>query len=806
MRQRLLALLRPLLVLAVLGGIGAGILTAVPIRADLSILLPERQSDDLALLQRALREGPANRTVLIALAPETPPGDAQARFDRLAAISRTMKRELQASDLFARVANGQLSLDAGALKPFLTHRYRLNPPLEDDAFTQPGLARAFDRLLDALRGLGSPLVERIMPRDPTLRTLEVARLWRGAAGPRTENGVWVGRDGTRAVLLARSKPAAFDAGEQARVLDVIDAAVRAVEAEHGAVRAVRSGPSVIAVESRKTAEAESRRLLLWSLPAVALILLAAFRRPSVLVVSAVPLAAGFVAGAGAVAAAFGEVLAPTLGFGAILIGVGVDYPLHLFAHRRPGETPGASARRIWPALSLGAVTTGIGFLPLVLSSFPGVAQLGVFTLAGLLAAAAVTRWLLPWLVQPVDLPPAGGLWDRLRPLHGALGRLRGPALLLAAAAVGWLALQGAGVWQHDLRALSPIPESRKQIDRELRADLAATNPRYLIVVDAPDVETLLRRQEALRPTLEELRTQGAVEQVELLARYLPSAQRQRARVASLPGADSLRARLARVLDDRPFSPDSFAAFVREVAAAKAAGPLRPSELDAPVLKTRLDALWVARGDGTVRGFGYLEGLRDESRLRTALAAVEVPGVRLLDIKAETEALMQSYRAETLRWIAVGGLMGLGALALGLRRARAVGQVGASVLVSVVLSGGLLAAAGTALTLFHLLGLMVVAGLGLDYAIFLRQAVRAEASDPSAGRDGRRSVVVCALTSLCVFAILSTAAIPMLGQLGTTVTLGAAMSMLCALVFTGQAGDHVTVRLVSPEPTSRRSPR
>ncbi|MDZ7713403.1 MAG: MMPL family transporter [Rhodovibrio sp.] len=428
----------------------------------------------------------------------------------------------------------------------------------------------------------------------------------------------------------------------------------------------------------------------------------------------------------------------------------------------------------------------------MLSSFPGVAQLGVFTLAGLLTAAAVTRWLLPWLVHPVPLPRAEALWDRLVPLHAALGRLRGPALLLAAVAGGWLALQGPAVWQDDLRALSPIPEARKQIDQGLRADLAATNPRYLITVDAPDTQTLLRRQEALRPMLDRLRQQGAIAKVDLLARYLPSAERQRARLDALPDAQTLRQRLETVLADRPFSPGTFEPFVADVAAARQAGPLRPSDISAPVLRTRLETLSVETADG-VRGFGFIEGLRDETQLQAALADVAVPGVRLLDIKRETEALMQGYRDETLRWIALGAVLGLGALALGLRAARPVGQVGASVLVSVALSAALLVALGTPLTLFHLLGLMVVAGLGLDYAIFLRQAVRDGADDPAAGRDGRRSVVVCALTSVSVFAVLSTAAIPMLGQLGATVTLGAVVSLLCALVFTGEKRAHVTVR-------------
>ena len=783
MRATLRALLRPLALLAVLAALTVGLVTQVPIRADLAILLPERQSEELALLQRALREGPANRTVMIGLRPAEPVPDDAQRFARLAELSRALKGELQASDRFERVANGSFALDDAALQPFLQHRYRLNPPLDPASFTQEGLGKALDRLLVELRGFGAPLIERIMAEDPTLRTLEVARLWRQSGGPRKEQGVWVGRDGQRAVLLARSRRNAFDAAGQTDVLDAVQRAIGAVEAEHGAVATQISGPSVIAVQSRNTGERESRRLLAWSVPAVALILLLAFRRVTVLAASAVPLLAGFAAGTAGVAGVFGEVLAPTLGFGAILIGVGVDYPLHLFGHRRPDSSAAATARRIWPTLALGAATTAIGFLPLVLSSFPGVAQLGVFTIAGLAVAAAVTRWLLPWAVEPIALPPAAAVWDRAARLHAVLGRGRIAALLLGAAAVGVLLLRGDGLWQDDLRALSPLPAETRQQDQALRDDLAATNPRYLLTVAGADAQQVLAREQALLPTLQRLRADGVLDGFELTARYLSSAASQAERLQALPERAELRRRLDAALADRPFEAGTFEPFVDALAGAKAAGPLRPEQIDAPLLRARLDTLMVATDDGR-RGFAFVEGLRDEARLRDTVAAADVPGVRLLDLKAETEALLHGYRSETLRWIALGAALGALALGLGLRRLTAVAAVGGAVLVSVAATAALLVLAGTALTLFHLLGLMVVAGLGLDYAIFLRRAAREDAA--GGGRDGRRSVAICAATSVAVFAILSGAQIPMLGQLGDTVALGAAVSLLAAAAFTGAA--------------------
>ena len=68
---------------------------------------------------------------------------------------------------------------------------------------------------------------------------------------------------------------------------------------------------------------------------------------------------------------FGEVHGLTLAFGVTLLGVTIDYPIHLFSHLHPGELPVDAMRRIWKTLRLGAITTCIGYLALVSTDFTG---------------------------------------------------------------------------------------------------------------------------------------------------------------------------------------------------------------------------------------------------------------------------------------------------------------------------------------------------------------------------------------------------------------------------------------------------
>src|SRR4029079_4324802 len=131
---------------------------------------------------------------------------------------------------------------------------------------------------------------------------------------------------------------------------------------------------------------------------VAALLLLLYRSLRVLLLGLLPVASGALAGSGADSLGCGSVHGITLGFGATLIGEGVDYAIYLFTQIAPGTTPEKTLDRIWPTLRLGVLTSICGFSAMLLSSFPGLAQLGLFSIAGLIVAVAVTRYVLPILL------------------------------------------------------------------------------------------------------------------------------------------------------------------------------------------------------------------------------------------------------------------------------------------------------------------------------------------------------------------------------------------------------------------------
>jgi predicted exporter len=195
---------------------------------------------------------------------------------------------------------------------------------------------------------------------------------------------------------------------------------------------------------------------------------------------------------------------------------------------------------------------------------------------------------------------------------------------------------------------------------------------------------------------------------------------------------------------------------------------------------------LSRSSDGVRALVSLSTVRDPGALRTLAASNK--DVLLLDLKAASETLVARQRTQILWSLAVAGLLLIGVVAFALRDLKRVYRVLAPMAVTTVVVIALLQLSGTSLSLFHLIALMLAAGLGLDYALFFEHA----ADDPLEQRRTLHAVIVCSLSTLMVFALLATSTIPVLRAIGLTVSLGVVSNFVLALLLARQPtrGDEV----------------
>lgn len=755
-----------LLWLAALALAGWAISQRLELSGDLRRFMPSAQTPAQKLLIDELGEGPGSRLLLVALSGDTP--------QALAAQSEAMRNALAAKPEFKLVANGaDLGLDAipERLRPY---RYLLSPTLDTKLFDAAYLG---DELQARVQDLGSPasaMLEPLLPNDPTLETLKLAEAWQPANAPQRLHGVWFDRAGREALLALETRAAGFDPTGQQAAIDAIRAAFAQAR---GASKSqlTLSGPGAFSVEiGGRTAREASLIGTIDSLVFVLLLWLA-YRSWKAPLLGGLPLASAGLAGLGAVALLFDGVHGITVAFGFTLIGVAQDYPIHLFSHQRPGLSPWASARALWPTLGTGVASTCIAYLTFMVSGVDGLEQLAVFTIVGLGTAALTTRFVLPALIDPSPRDAAGSA--RLARAWAALARLprlRGIGIAVLAAlalALAWLA--PGPFWQNDLAKLTPVPADALARDAQLRGELGAPDVRYVIALEAGDAEAALRGSERLLPALDRLRAQGAIAGYDLAARYLPSAATQRARQIKLPGAATLDAALASAVADSPFRADAFAGFAADVAAARSAPPLTAADLDGTPLAASVAGLLLQR-PGHATALVSLNGLNDPAAVARIATA---HGAQLLDLKQASESLVAAYRGRVLWALALAAVLLAATVWIALRSPRRVLRVLAPMALTTLLILAVLRGLGIELNLFHLVALILAAGLGLDYALFFDHA----GDDYAEQLRTLHAVIVCSLTTLLVFALLALSSIPVLRAIGATVALGVAFNFVLALL-------------------------
>jgi predicted exporter len=765
-----------LLLAAWLGGLVAlGVLVErrLEIGSDLRLFLPEPRTAEQRILLDAIGEGPASRLLVIALEGASP--------EALATTSSALVEALRGNNEFRFVANGDVGLDS-LPEELLPYRYLLSADDETRALDRERLRAALDARARDLASPGGFALEPLIARDPTLLTLTLLERWQPVEEPRRELDVWFDAAGQRALLVAETRAPAFDPAGQRAALAALDAAFAATRSAPAVMTASGAGSFSVLMEARTRRAAEN--LARFATIGMLLLLLVAYRRIGALILSALPLASAAVAGLAAVSALFGSVHGITLAFGFTLIGVAQDYPLHLLSHRRPGAPPLGVARSLWPTLATGVASTCVAYATFWFSGVTGLEQLAVFTVTGLAVAALSSRYVLPRLMT--EGSHDYGASRRLERLWHAIASLPRPlwaGAALALACVGVVTLAPQPFWENDLGALTPVPRDLLERDRALRAELGTADTRHLLAIEGTDVDAVLAALEALTPELERLVASGAIGAYDHAARYVPSAAAQQARRAQLPSADALRAELEAAANGTAFRPAAFAPFLADVEAASTLPPLTFAQARAlPVFGSRLDALVPEQGSA-VAALVTFSGVRDAA----ALSALAAPGrsATLLDVRAASESLVAAQRSHMLVSLAAGALLLVAIVAVALRDRRRVARVLAPLALTTLIVVAALQLAGVSLNLFHLISLILAAGLGLDYALFFEHAADDEAEQ---GRT-LHAVLTCAGSTLMVFVLLALADLPVLRAIGLPVAIGVVANFVLALLLTRPAAPH-----------------
>jgi predicted exporter len=336
----------------------------------------------------------------------------------------------------------------------------------------------------------------------------------------------------------------------------------------------------------------------------------------------------------------------------------------------------------------------------------------------------------------------------------------------------------AALWNDDIGNLSPVPVADKKLDETLRNDIGAPDVGMLLAARAADQESALQLSEKLTAALGPLVEQGVLTGFDAPSLYFPSKASQKARLAALPEPSTLQASLDEALQGMPFQSGLFQPFLVEISKSRAAPLLDRNALVGTAFAIKVDGLLITRKD-TALALLPVRGLKDAQRLRQTIEGLNTQDVTLIDLKFESDQLYGGYRKQALLNAILGTIAITVLLRVSLRSVGRTYRVLAPLAAAVIVTVALLLITGHSLSIFHLVALLLVIGVGSNYSLFF------DNENFARGTPERTlaSLVLCNISTIVGFGILSFSGAPVLAAIGSTVACGAFLSLFFASVLT-----------------------
>ncbi len=650
------------------------------------------------------------------------------------------------------------------------HALDLVPAALLEERTSPaGIRAALQAGLLRLAGPGGGLFERGFQNDPLdLSGLALQQL-RSMEGPfdvQVVDSHFLDSSGQRAVLLVEPVATTMEMGPDAPLIDDLEALLAACELPSRYL-----GGHRIAAESARSIRDDVQRAAMLGLGALLVLFLVGFRSVRPVVGGAAPLAlaaAATIAGGALV----GPVHGINLGFAAPLLGLAVDYWIHLYVAAQARDPASGfpsrlrAARAAWaeiaPALAMGAASTAGAFFVLLFSRYPVVRNLGAMGFA-----ATVGALLGVWLLGPLAYALLGGRRLPGLSLRGLPGWVRS-ALLLSILAAAVLALGSS--FDGDPRHLIPSAPGTQALEREFTQRYGGFGTGGMVVLEAEELDTVLDATDRVQLVLTGIPGISSSSASALLPGPTVRAQRR----AVLPDEDELQAAIDAASAEAGFVPGALRGAAARLL-APAARPLGPHTwADSPVAELAhrhvqpTNGGWSAMISVVAEDDATLAGLHHAAQSAEPRAEVLVPSQFAAQGVEDIVSELRRLGGLAVSWVLL-------LLSARYRRPRLVLAAFAPCVAALAFAAGVFSVLGVPWNAVSAASMVLILGLGLDYGVFM-----AEGSRRGTGAHTGYAVLLSALTTLTGFGILAVARSPALFGVGLAVLVGMSAAAATAL--------------------------
>ncbi|MDE1460353.1 MMPL family transporter [Spartinivicinus poritis] len=764
----------------------------IPLKMDILELLPQVEQPEASKQQRPSQvfidrsvKAVANKVLLL-----VGHSDKQTALSQARQLHQTLTQHAAVTDSFFQLDQDNLQSIA---KLYFPYRFGL---LAEKTVSQLE-SRDIDKLVaNAQQQLYSPLSaanSKLIQNDPLFLFYDfLTQLPAVNSNLQLEEGYLLAQADSQTYVLM-TLVLTDEYKQQLSFVNDIQQVEQQLQAKSPDLTLLKAGVAFHKAYGEQSAKADISLISIGSMLGIILLVLVLFRSIKPLLLTLFTIATGVLVAFTVTLLIFGELHIIALVFGASLIGISIDYAFHYLAKQYTASDnwhPAKCIRAILPGLGLGLFTSVVGYIPMVTAPFPGLQQMGVFSIVGLTVAFITVVVAYPVL-------SAKGFY---RPGLGVLGQWLNNYLvkwqqqntgLKATITLGLLLIALAGVTQltadDDVKKLQALSEQLLQEQQKIQAITGFADVGPYVIIFANNTEQLLLREQQFVKQLRQA-NQSVVGEFIALSDYIPAMAIQQqhyqllARLVEV--GENASNSIWRKLTELGYQTPVVEQYQQELLAAKGYA-LNFNDWFAAFPNQWVKALWLGESQdqpssnkqvASVIRFNHIT----DYQTLVNLVAEQQAGVALIDQARTVSTTFASYRMQLVKLVAIAYL--LIAVFLWFRY----GWKDALFILMPPLIAALLAITSIAqvvgyYNLFNCLALILVLSIGIDYTLFIKE------SDSHSLSATFTAVALSACTTLLSFGLLALSDIPVVFSFGLTISVGIG----CAFILAPLAAKQVS---------------
>lgn len=315
-------------------------------------------------------------------------------------------------DLFYRWDKGEISDTLDYLR-----KYRANFFTKEDSTSTlnklgpENISNSIKQWIMMLSESPTPMLARAFHRDPlsfdALLLNKLKELRAKNDSIRIEDGRIFSQDMNHILLLVKPKYSGTDSERAGEFVTFMEGLIQKTKKELNSddIHIAYLGSHRFSLDNSTMIKGDITRTISISILTILTLSLLVYRRPLLSILTLLPALFGAFFASGITRLISPDISAISIGCGSMLIGIAVDYGIHILYHVDNSlETDNYKENllnilnRLIRPLILGALTTVTAFLTLQLSQIPGLKQLGLFAALGISGAFIFSILVLPLLI------------------------------------------------------------------------------------------------------------------------------------------------------------------------------------------------------------------------------------------------------------------------------------------------------------------------------------------------------------------------------------------------------------------------